>query len=123
MSGTRKSFYILLPLFSGLFALLLVELGLHLFYPIPFSLEKNMYFEPDPYTGFRQRPLGSGHYPSGIEAIANSRGHRDDEVQVPKPGGVSRVLLLGDSFTVGANVEMVEAYPRVLEDLLNESGE
>lgn len=124
MSGPRKSFYIVLPLFSGLIALLLVEIGLTIFYPIPYSLEINMYFEPDPYTGFRHRPLGKGHYPNGVEAIANSRGHRDDEVEVPKPPGIKRVLLLGDSFAVGANVEQPEAFPQVLEVLLNEtSGE
>jgi hypothetical protein len=122
MSEPRKSFYVLLPLISILIGLLLVELGLTFFYPIPYSLEKNMYFEPDPYTGFRHRPEGSGHYPTGIEARANSRGMRDDEIAVPKPADVYRILVIGDSFTVGANVEQDEAYPQVLEQLLNTAG-
>lgn len=124
MSDPQKSFYIILPLVSGLIALLLVEIGLAIFYPIPFSLEINLYYEPDPITGFRHRPLSTGQYMNGIEASANSRGHRDDEVVVPKPSGTKRVLLLGDSFAVGANVEQSEAFPQVLEVLLNEtSGE
>jgi len=121
MSGVRKSFYIVLPIISILVGILLLEAGLALFYPIPFSLEKNMYFEPDPYTGYRQKPLGRGHYPTGIDAIANSRGHRDAEVDVPKPEGVFRILMIGDSFTVGANVEQEDAYPQQLERLLNDT--
>ena len=122
MSKARSSFYILIPLLSCVIAVLLVEAALALFYPIPFSLEKNMYFEPDPYTGFRNKPLSRGYYPNGIEANANSRGHRDAEVAVPKPEGVFRILAIGDSFTVGANVEAAEAYPEVIERLLNERG-
>ena len=122
MSRPRKSFYILLPILSGLLALLLVELGLALFYPIPFSLEKNMYFEPNPHTGFFHRPSTTGHYLNGIEARANSQGLRDDEVAIPKPAGVKRVQALGDSFTVGADVEQHDAWPQVLEQLLNEPG-
>ena len=122
MSGPRKSFYILLPLLSCLIALVLVEIGLALFYPIPYSLEDNMYFMPDPYTGYAHKPLSKGSYPNGIPAIANSQGLRDDEVEIPKPPGVFRILALGDSFTVGANVEQEDAYPQVLERLLNDSG-
>ncbi|MEJ2138525.1 MAG: GDSL-type esterase/lipase family protein [Gammaproteobacteria bacterium] len=122
MSGTRRSFYIILPVFACLIGVLLVELGLALFYPIPYSLEKNMYFEPDPHTGYRQKPLGSGGYPNGVAAIANSQGNRDDVVAIPKPDGVFRILMIGDSFTVGANVEQPDVYPQVLERMLNESG-
>jgi len=121
MSETRKSFYIVLPLLSILLGILLVEFCLAVFYPIPYSLEKNMYFEPDPYTGFRHKPGSAGYYPTGIEANANSRGLRDDEVAVPKPDGVFRILVIGDSFTVGANIEQAEAYPQVLERLLQSS--
>ena len=120
MTKPRKSFYILIPLVASLLAVLFLELGLALFYPIPFSLEKNMYFESDPYTGFRNKPFGSGHFPNGVEAIANSRGQRDDEVEIPKPDGVFRVLVIGDSFTVGANVEQEEVYVQVLEEILND---
>ncbi|MGI9308931.1 MAG: SGNH/GDSL hydrolase family protein, partial [Gammaproteobacteria bacterium] len=120
MSKARKSFYFILPVFSILVGALLAELALALFYPIPYSLESNMYYSSDEYTGFAHQPYGSGSYPSGVDAVANSRGHRDDEVEVPKPEGVFRILLIGDSFTAGANVEQRDAYPQVLERLLNE---
>jgi hypothetical protein len=123
MSQPRKSFYILLPIISCGFALLLAEAGLALFYPIPYSLEKNMYFEADPYTGFRHKPDGVGFYPNGIVARANKSGNRDDDVAFPKPAGVFRILMIGDSFTVGANVEQEEAYPQVLERILNQPGQ
>ncbi len=119
MSARRSIFKIILPLLSALFAIALVELALVLFYPIPYSLERNMYFEPDPHTGYRHRPLGEGFYPNGVEARANSLGFRDDEVTLTKAEGVFRILSLGDSFTVGANVEQDQAYPQVLEGLLN----
>jgi len=122
MSVRRRFFRLLLPLISAIFAVALVELFLTLFYPIPYSLEKNMYFEPDPYTGYRHRPLGKGFYPNGIAAEANSLGFRDDEVSKAKPAGVFRILALGDSFTVGANVEQSEAYPQVLERILDTDG-
>jgi hypothetical protein len=47
--------------------------------------------------------------------VANSHGHRDVEVTLEKPPGVFRILVLGDSLTVGANVRQEEAYPKVLE--------
>jgi hypothetical protein len=92
-----------------------VELGLAIFHPVPYSIAANMYFEPDPYTGYRLKPGGIGHYQMNIPAVANSHGHRDVEVTLEKPPGIFRILVLGDSFTVGANVRQEEAYPKVLE--------
>ena len=121
MSGSRKSLYFILPIVSCLLGLLLVELLLAVFYPIPYSLEVNMYFEADPYTGYRHKPDTFGMYNADTPARANSQGNRDDEVAIPKPPGVFRILLIGDSFTVGANVQEAEAYGQVLERLLNAS--
>ncbi len=122
MSGSRRSFYIILPIVSCLLGLLLVEVLLAVFYPIPYSLEVNMYFEADPYTGYRHRPDTTGLYQADMPARANSQGNRDELVALPKPPGVFRILLIGDSFTVGANVQEAEAYGQVLERLLNQSG-
>ncbi|MCO6452344.1 MAG: hypothetical protein J5I90_16315 [Caldilineales bacterium] len=115
-----KAFYIFAPVISILVTLLLIELFLALFHPIPFSIERNMYFEPDPYTGFRLKPGGLGYFQHNIPAQVNENGHRDDPATIAKPEGVYRILLLGDSFTVGANVRQEEAYGQVLEKLLNE---
>ena len=118
--GPTVGYYVLAPLLASLVTLLLIECGLAILRPVPFSIERNMYFEPDPYTGYRLRPHGMGHFQNGIPAVANSQGHRDDEVSVAKLTGVFRILVLGDSFTVGANVRQEEAYPQVLERLLNQ---
>ena len=122
MTASRRSFYIILPIVSCLLGLLLVEALLAVFYPIPYSLEVNMYFESDPYTGYRHKPDTTGMYQADMPARANSQGNRDEPVAIPKPPGVFRILLIGDSFTVGANVQEAEAYGQVLERLLNQPG-
>jgi len=121
MSPSRPplAFRLLAPFFSGIVTLLLLEGLLAWFWPTPFAIERNMYYEPDPYTGFRLKPYGIGYFQNGIPAVANRHGHRDEEVSLEKPSGVFRILVLGDSFTVGANVRQEEAYPQVLERLLN----
>jgi len=57
-------------------------------------------------------------HPFAVEYRYNSLGFRDADVG-PKPPGVLRVLVLGDSFTEGQGVRESDAYPRVLEALLN----
>jgi len=96
----------------------LLELALSVAYPIPFSTEDNMYFEADPYTGYKLKPRSVGYYQRGILAVTNSHGHRDHEMPLKKPDSTFRVLVLGDSFTVGANVQQDEAYPKILEKKL-----
>jgi lysophospholipase L1-like esterase len=49
----------------------------------------------------------------------NSLGFRDHEYPRPKPAGVFRILVLGDSFTQGVGVGFDESYPERLERLLN----
>lgn len=63
-----------------------------------------------------ERALGRAPY--AVEYRYNSLGFRDRELG-PKPPGVLRVLVLGDSFTEGQGVREEDAYPRVLERLLN----
>ncbi len=48
----------------------------------------------------------------------NSEGLRDRERTVDKTPGVRRVICLGDSTTLGWGIRPEEAYPQVLEDLL-----
>ena len=114
----RRVFQVLVVLIECILTIGAVELGLAIFHPVPYSIEANMYFEADPYTGYRLKPGGIGHFQMDIPAVANSHGHRDTEVTLKKPPGVFRILVLGDSFTVGANVRQEEAYPKVLEKRL-----
>ena len=53
----------------------------------------------------------------------NSEGLRDRERTVEKPEGVRRVICLGDSTTLGWGIRPQEAYPQVLEDLLESQGD
>ena len=49
----------------------------------------------------------------------NREGFRDREISVPKPGGVYRVVLLGDSFSWGVGLDLAETVPKVLERRLD----
>jgi len=50
----------------------------------------------------------------------NAAGLRDDrEYAVPKPAGVRRLLVLGDSYTFAGKVPLEQTFPKRLEALLN----
>lgn len=114
-----RYFRILAPVLSVVFTLALVEVTLALFFPIPFAAEVNMYFTADEYTGYRIEPNSTGAF-GRIPTGTNSHGHRDRATTLEKPKGTLRVLVLGDSFTVGAGVRQEEAYPHLIEVMLNE---
>lgn len=59
--------------------------------------------------------------PWAVEFRYNSLRFRDVELG-PKPSGVRRVIVLGDSFTEGQGVKEADTWPRRLEGLLNASG-
>jgi lysophospholipase L1-like esterase len=59
--------------------------------------------------------------PFAVESRYNSQRFRDVEIG-PKPPGVRRVMVLGDSFTEGQGVKEPDTYPRVLEARLNAAG-
>jgi HEAT repeat protein/lysophospholipase L1-like esterase len=52
----------------------------------------------------------------------NADGLRDRVHPVEKPAGTVRVAFLGDSVTLGDQIQPVEAYPQVLQSLLDEAG-
>jgi len=109
-----RIFYIVIPLLSVLVALAGAELLLATFWPTPYSAERTMAFTPDPFTGYRLQPGGRGSFVDGIPGLANSDGHRDDELPVRRADSL-RILALGDSFTVGSNVRMEDTWPANLE--------
>jgi HEAT repeat protein/lysophospholipase L1-like esterase len=53
----------------------------------------------------------------------NSDGLRDREHDLAKPPGVRRIVCLGDSTTLGWGIGPEQAYPQVLEELLESAGE
>lgn len=82
------------------------------------------FFEPHPTFGHFHRPNVEGtqvtdEYESYVKI--NSKGLRDEETPYEKPEGVFRILVIGDSFTEGLQVEQSETFPEQLEDILNET--
>jgi hypothetical protein len=74
----------------------------------------------DPVLGHEHVPLAQGHL-MGVEVSINSRGLRDREIPYEKPAGVRRILMLGDSLTLGWGVAVEETTSKQLEALLNAS--
>ncbi len=58
---------------------------------------------------------------NGLISI-NGSGFRDREFEIPKPVGVHRILVVGDSITFGWFEQVDQTYPKVLERLLNQDG-
>lgn len=79
-------------------------------------------FEPCDYLPFRLRPGASGRM-QGVEFDTawnvNRLGMRGSERMQERTPGVARVVALGDSFTAGHGVEACEAWPAVLETILD----
>lgn len=76
---------------------------------------------------FAFKPHASGVFPGNVDAKrtfpyrTNAHGLRDRD-RPPKPPGIRRVLVLGDSFTWGYAVAEDEAYPQVAERMLRDRG-
>jgi hypothetical protein len=79
------------------------------------SRERYFHLAPHRYDHVVQRD------PYAVEVQYNSLRFRDVE-PAPRPPGVRRVVVVGDSFTEGEGVKEADAYPRVLEKLLNDGG-
>lgn len=65
--------------------------------------------------GYRQRPGMTEKFSNGTSTTANSMGYRGPEVQVEKPKGTYRIVLLGGSTTNGYGVnddETIDAHMR-----------
>lgn len=57
-------------------------------------------------------------YTFGHPIFPNQFGYREREFIVPKPPGIFRVMVLGDSFTYGYGLDAEDAYTRVAENIL-----
>jgi hypothetical protein len=69
---------------------------------------------PDPDLGFVHAPNTSA-FLMGVDVRINSQGLRDREYSLAKPPGVYRVLMLGDSTTLGWGVKVEDTAAKVLE--------
>jgi hypothetical protein len=81
----------------------------------PESRERYFHLAPHRYDHVARRD------PYAVEVDYNSLRFRDVE-PAPKPAGVIRVAVVGDSFTEGEGVKEADTYPRVLQRLLEAGG-
>lgn len=101
-------------------ALALVEVGVRTLSPRPPLL-----YRPHPALGWVHPPGKTVLYPghSGPARVTfNSRGLRDREHSQEKSPNTARILILGDSYTEAADMDGEEAFPRRLEQILNQKG-
>ena len=103
----------------------LVEVGTRLLDPMGISyfpetarlLDTMIIEEP---IGYRLEPGLEGRF-NGVEVEINEWGMRDRPVELPKPAGERRILLLGDSVMFSVGVEIEDSIPRRLEAIANEN--
>ena len=121
---------LLTALASIALTVVLAEVGLRVFFPVAFR-------EPPPRLAgdvwlelLHQRSTLPGlsyelapdkwKRSHGTVIRTNHHGMREREIPMEKPASVVRVVALGDSYTFGFGVRAHLAYPRRLEDLLNQ---
>jgi len=75
-----------------------------------------------PGIRFEHRPSATARL-MGVDVTTNRHGMRDDEAELEKPEGMTRVVVLGDSITFGWGVPQSMTYPEILEGLLNQSSD
>lgn len=111
-------------LFSTAIMLLAVEWGLRVFNPFGVS-----FFHHLPYhmQGMVDHPELGYKHPASVEYMLgssriqlNSRGLRDEEIPLAKPGEEKRILVLGDSVAFGWGVSQGETFSDYMEPLLDE---
>ena len=87
----------------------------------PREIMRYFFVAPDATLHHRFIPGAVGRYQStefNTSYRISSAGLRDREFAVPKPAGIFRILMLGDSFTEGDGVEAQETFSKRLESML-----
>lgn len=103
--------------FSISFSLILLELLLRFFWMLPVTA-KGAYLCRDEVADHSHYPYGIGRMMTdefNIVLRMNNIGMRDDDVEIVKPSGVRRILVLGDSFMEGWGCERGEIFTDRLE--------
>jgi len=110
---------LLLALGAVLIALFSLELGLRIFYPAEKAGSDGGFREGGkdiPLHILVDSPVLYTLNPEHPEV--NSRRLRGKEIKVPKPAGIFRVLILGDSVTYGVRVARENTFASLLERML-----
>jgi hypothetical protein len=108
---------------SVLVGVLLLELAVRLIEPR--EVIREFFERPDPVLHHRFIPGARGRhrtleFDAGYEI--NSLGLRNKEIPRAKPAGMSRILMLGDSFTEGNGVDEQETFSSRLQAMLDQAG-
>ena len=75
----------------------------------------------DPLIGHYHRPNRQA-FLMGVQFDTNSKGLRDREFSYEKPPGRLRIMMLGDSFTVGWGAKFDETFPKRIERMYADRG-
>jgi lysophospholipase L1-like esterase len=76
---------------------------------------------PDPLIGHDHRPNRHA-FLMGVQFDTNSKGLRDREFSYEKPPGKLRIMMLGDSFTVGWGAKFDETFAKRIERMYADRG-
>jgi len=76
---------------------------------------------PDSLIGYQHRPNRSAHL-MGVDIATSSQGLRDREFSFNRRPGVLRIVMLGDSFTMGWGVPEEFTFSKRLERLFGDEG-
>lgn len=121
---------VLIAFASVVVAVLLAEVSLRLFAPVHYQ-RPHRRIPDDPSELIHQRSSTPGldyelvpnvlRFAYGALISTNSYGMRSPEPSRDASGAVSRIVVLGDSFTFGLGVSNESSYPAVLQELVNGS--
>ena len=100
------------------FSILTAFVAVALVFAVLFGYE----FFFNPYIGMPQNGwIGNELYTWGHLVKNNRYGFRERNFDSPKPAGIYRIMVLGDSLTWGAGLAPEERYTAIAEHLLNET--
>ncbi|MFQ5603191.1 MAG: SGNH/GDSL hydrolase family protein [bacterium] len=120
--GKRTGHFVLLFVTLN-FCFFIFEIGIRVFNPQNLIKGKPIHTY-DPQLEKRLLPNEQVEYrtPEYVYQVAtNSAGFRDRSHSRNKPEDVTRILILGDSFTFGPGVAQEYIFPRLMEKLLNQA--
>jgi hypothetical protein len=107
----------------------IMEIGVRVFGAAPLAEPPGFFWRvPDPIAGWSLEPGAHGRwynpsYEYDTQVQINSLGLRSPESTYEKPPGVFRILVLGDSYIEGLQVELAETLPQQLAKQLNAARE
>jgi lysophospholipase L1-like esterase len=126
----RKSIFNLIAILMGvIIAVLCMEVVVRAFADDGKQFDLEMWKYAVEVKGVSRDPLiGHDHRPNrhaflmGVQFDTNSKGLRDREFTYEKPPGKLRIMMLGDSFTVGWGAKFDETFPKRIERMYADRG-